>query len=271
MPKTFKNELTKNKNQGVKTLVSTPIALGFYCVASHFIRVAGLLRSVNKIIMCLILFLFSLSFNALAVDVIDLATRSVVKVQEDTVKATGFLIKAPNGKSYVITNNHVCYVSRKNTVERYGEFTEVPVTIVAQSVRYDLCALTPVPGLPLKLAKSPRAGTLIVAGHPKGQRLKITAGVRKGNAVDQEDYMQPSMSDCPEYSNKEYVFGVSRCIVYLEVEVITAEAALGSSGSPVLNDNGEVVGVVATASYNTSEGTGMIPWGHIKEFLETLK
>lgn len=109
--------------------------------------------------------------------------------------------------------------------------------ILAVSMDYDL-AILQVEGqgfTPLPVAPGTRAGAPVwVLGHPFPWYYMLTAGIASGY----------------------YVLNERRDLTML---VITAEFANGSSGAPVLNEHGAVVGVAAMRQIIGIPGTPQMP------------
>jgi serine protease Do len=138
-------------------------------------------------------------------------------------QASGFVITADG---LAVTNHHVVDRSDSSTLIAMNSDGQVyPVKeVVAASEADDLAILQlDATGLvPLPVAKSAAPGDAVrVVSHPDGFHYTLTAGI-----VARTFYGQRAGEKVP-------------------VLQITADFAKGSSGAPVLNDRGDVVGVVS--------------------------
>lgn len=155
---------------------------------------------------------------------------------------TGFVVEAPSGNYYTLTNQHVCAPSWDGTLIAESEFQQrsfVGVPIIKVGTNVDLCVLAPVPFVPpTPLGVDPKAGQIVfLIGHPNGGPVSI----RKGTVL-------------------ETAFGVIES---------SAKAFPGNSGSPLLSLDMGVVGVVSATHPGTFSSVS-IPVHVIKEFLKGL-
>lgn len=150
--------------------------------------------------------------------------------------ATGFVISASGA---IVTNYHVADVADKKTIVVMTADGEVlPVKKILAASRVDDLAILQVEAenlspLPIALEAEPVGGKVSVISHPVQQYYCYTNGVvsrykkvKMGNRV-------------------------------VDAMTITADYARGSSGAPVLNDRGEVVGIVMSTEsvyYTVEDG-----------------
>ncbi len=160
---------------------------------------------------------------------------------------TGFAMQAPSGKVFIVTNAHVCNIPGNQLFANLASGTRIAFKIVKKSKTTDLCALTAVDGLSgLKLASGVDIGeTVGVVGHPKLQPLTATLGELVGY---QDAMVLVGMGPCDKdggmYSTVPTLFG-SICIETVkQAGMTTLPVRGGSSGSPVVNFFGNVVGVL---------------------------
>ena len=155
--------------------------------------------------------------------------------------ATGFVISSTGA---VLTNHHVVNSKNKNTLVAMTASGEVlPITkVLAANEDVDL-AILQVEGKvppPLPMALSPEAAPIgsriSVISHPAGQYYTYTGGMVS-----------------------RYVKSRTKTGAMVDYVSITADYARGSSGGPVLNDRGEVIGIVKSTQpifYRMVEGKG---------------
>jgi S1-C subfamily serine protease len=155
--------------------------------------------------------------------------------------ATGFVIASTG---VVLTNHHVVNNKNKKTLVAMTASGDVlPVTkVLAANEDVDL-AILQVEGKvppPLPMALSPEAAPIgsriSVISHPAGQYYTYTGGMVS-----------------------RYVKSRSKTGAMVDHVSITADYARGSSGGPVLNDRGEVIGIVKSTQpifYRMTNGKG---------------
>lgn len=160
---------------------------------------------------------------------------------------TGFVMKAPNGKYYTITNAHVCNIPGNVLYTVLPSGKKVQFKIIKKSRLTDLCALTPVDGYSgLSLSNNVYIGeTIGVVGHPKLMPLAVTLGELLGYA---DTAVLVSTSQCPKdggmYSTVLTPFGYICIETVKKAGLTTLTVRGGSSGSPVVDFFGNVVGVL---------------------------
>jgi hypothetical protein len=190
---------------------------------------------------------------------------------------TGFAIKAPSGITYILTNDHVCSVSSdKQTVLVENEAgLSMRRRILIKSDFTDLCLIEGIPGVEgLTVGPEPMIGQIVAAiGHPSLMPITLS----RGEIITKEDVMvlagpisatwpdgrvqlaPPEVGgilekDCQQKKNRQideevdlgfFVLKVKYCINVTEDAYRTNMLIQpGSSGSPIVNFWGNVVGVV---------------------------
>lgn len=191
------------------------------------IMLALFTRAMQRIISLLIVLLAQLSLAATPAEVAKLAFPSTVLIVIEDAQGqplslgSGFILKT----GVVVTNVHVIEGGARGYVKQTDSKTKHDIIgILRADSRHDLAVLS-VPSLsapPLKLAASgPLAvgDTVFAVGNPQGLEGTFSQGIVSSlRQIGSENILQ-----------------------------ITAPISPGSSGGPVLNDRGEVVGVaVAT-------------------------
>ena len=164
------------------------------------------------------------------------AQRMTVRVRnvgcEEILTGTGFAVDSHT----LITNRHVVEDTKKLQVTTYNGGT-IDVTAASVTAVADLAIVTTeqsIGAFSTLAQEDPLEGDAItVIGYPGGGLLTTTTGVVLGTAPDP----------------LEAALGT--------VMVTTAPVEPGSSGSPVLNEDGEVVGVIYAK--NDTEQSFMVP------------
>lgn len=197
--------------------------------------------------------------------------------------ATGFIVQGKSGKTYVMTNNHVCGLEEQGTILGTYQGYEYPLQVLKRYEMNDLCVMSaPSPAKKgFKIAKSYELGeTAYAIGHPQLEPLSISVGelsdtilvkiVMKVNA-DKKDCTGPTY----EY-NTEDIPSVARfmgveslCIRKLIANTSSIVIEPGNSGSPIINIWGSVIGVVFAANDHGTRSY-VVPLTDLKSFLESL-
>ncbi len=166
---------------------------------------------------------------------------------------TGFNLEY-RGKFYVITNMHVCEVSKQLGHAREAVVNGEVLRIIKISDKHDLCALESNTKSGFKLAKESARplDDIILMGHPRGLDLII----RRGQVVT-EDF-----TICVDYGYQGVLCRPS--------DRISALAYGGNSGSPILNTKGNVVGVLYAGANAYPHEPFIVPFEYLKEFLIEL-
>jgi len=155
---------------------------------------------------------------------------------------TGFEVIAPSGKIYTLTNRHVCEALANNAVV---DHRLVPLRIIDISNKTDLCLLEPLTGREaLTVSQTPIMPheDIFVWGYGHLQPLTRSLG--------------------------EYVGPYSDTVLYVEhPDYCTAHILPGNSGSPVLNSEGDVIGVVFASGAIIDNRALCVPLKDIQEFL----
>lgn len=184
---------------------------------------------------------------------------------------SGAAIRTPSGKSRVITNFHVCIPSM---VERQVRATDIDGNagngkVYKMSPEKDLCLIdSPASLTPLNVAKS--TDYLLTEVYTRGYPLGVLTN-SKGIVLKDETFefisVLPSDMKCTGKEMHDLHTGILLgCMLPHYNKVSNMYAQPGSSGSPVVNAQGELVGVMET--YVGEYGGGFIPLKDVKEFLK---
>jgi serine protease Do len=169
---------------------------------------------------------------------------AVIQIATKTGTGTGFYLTAYD---LIVTNNHVIKDSKHATIEGRVFRKQLSKVLFADE-KYDLAFLTPptggtsFPDLKLGVYEDMKDGdTVIAIGHPYGLNYTATQGV-----ISRVDRVQQGLK-------------------YIQID---AAINPGNSGGPLVNVNGEVVGV-NTFIIKGGDNLGFaLPVSYLKEALE---
>jgi S1-C subfamily serine protease len=164
-------------------------------------------------------------------DYAKVSAKHIVQIHTMTGMGTGFYIRY-KAKTYLVTNAHVC--GHSNVIKTVDGMHKV----LKLSDKVDLCLIenTREHGLPLAYTALQSLDKVIVTGYPLGQ--PITS--RIGRAVG----------------------------MYQGYYLISVAIFGGNSGSPVLNEDGRVTGVISVGNVETNEDAGIVTREQLIVFLE---
>jgi S1-C subfamily serine protease len=195
---------------------------------------------------------------------------AVVRVEN----GTGFIAKGKSGKTYLVTNWHVAQSSRHRgmlyATRESGELISGRVAKM-DAVR-DLAAAEVNQPNPLVLAPERVRGEVVYTrGYPYGI-LTDSAGKIGQDITFPYAYPIAEVGRCPAGS-KEIEDTTGRlvaCGITWANTLSTVYARPGSSGSPVVNGKGELVGVVESWTPNGTMEAGLVRYEDLKAFLGAL-
>lgn len=102
----------------------------------------------------------------------------VVKLLGGRGMGTGFHVQAPSGKTYIVSNHHVCRLAQNDYMSAVSQDVVTPVKVLERSKKTDLCILEPsklIKGL--SLASNYYSNQEVAAiGHPSNMQLTFTRG-----------------------------------------------------------------------------------------------
>lgn len=181
---------------------------------------------------------------------------SVVKLDSKVGSCSGEQIETPSGKKYILTADHCAPIAVDGRIRVTTEDAGVYYSkIVLEDETSDLMLIEAAPGIPaVKIAGDMhRHEHLTSYTHGHGYPTYSTEGIYIGEDIIQ--FLDEVGTDNPDLCNKPKnkkaevdFFGIhaTLCAVEIVESVTTVPAVPGSSGGMVVNDNGELVGIVST-------------------------
>lgn len=187
---------------------------------------------------------------------------------------TGFLVKAKSGRTYMLTNWHVCISSaRHNQIKGslpYG--TSFIGDILESDPLVDLCIIkidSDRDGLDIAPMFDSK-GALYSRGYPSHILSETTGVFSHEESISFPFELEMVGETCPK-PWKTLFMGPTAvgCMAEYTNYVTSLFAMPGASGSPVVNGRGELVGVVQTTDMSNPKGNaGLVPYPKVKKFLE---
>lgn len=173
-------------------------------------------------------------------EIYERAVPAIFMVITDRGQGSGFLLESDR---VIVTNAHVVKNTKRVRVLDHGDL-ESPVTVLVIDEKRDL-ALLSVPkgfrnrkGLQVAVSMPKPGEPLIAIGTPRGQKFTITSGVAS------------QVRTGVQIAGKVLLPGVK--LIQTDVSV-----SPGSSGGPLLNDRGDVVGVTTLASKAAAQANNL--------------
>lgn len=200
-----------------------------------------------------------------------------VMIKKGQSGGSGFFVKAPSGKTYILTNRHVCDLSKDGTLEVVlpNNNRQVTKNIIEVYADHDLCLVESEGSYRgLDLASYLFTGqTIAIMGHPKLHPLTLSKGEYIGDKVIQVllGYNIPP-EECQGTVRQagfiKQLFGnFTMCIGEFYAGQITAYSRGGSSGSPIINFFGNVVGVLFAGNGQDQFESYIVLLDDVKNFL----
>lgn len=188
---------------------------------------------------------------------------------------SGAIVEARSGGHYLLTNSHVClcanHLGYVNATFDSGEL--VHAKIVKQDWSSDLCAARVEktrPALKLGSQLLPMM-EVYTRGYPGG-RLTESHGAVKGDVLWDWDVEIETIGSCPVGSRVIRGFnGTLRgCSMTFTSTISSLYSRPGASGSAVVNDDGQLVGVLSSWHPGDDYDAGQVPFSQLRKFLEAL-
>ncbi len=221
---------------------------------------------------CLVFSVFILVLTAVKIrikkDSLEEAYKSVYRVTnaEGTSGGTGFRVAS----GALITNEHVCAISKDGKMFT-KDFEGRPgiSDIIEMDKNHDLCLLSAQFNENfLRVAKTAaqRFQTITSVGHPLLEDVRPEKGVYIADVLG--TIGKPTNKDgaCEDKSEVVNTFFGVYCLKHMILSETNIRTFPGNSGSPVLNEQGEVVGVINSGNSDTNNGA-YIPYADLRRFL----
>lgn len=171
---------------------------------------------------------------------------------EETGGGTGVHVRAPSGKTYILTNDHVCAVAKDGEVlvSRFEEPAMIR-KVIERSGYTDLCLIEGIPGVSgLTIGSETEIGRIVaVIGHPLLMPTTVSRGEIIGTRTMQViiGLLEDSLPcDQPKNSIVEvdlFFFKAQACIITVKANVSNIVILPGNSGSPLVDFYGRVIGL----------------------------
>lgn len=198
---------------------------------------------------------------------------ATVQVEGLNCSGSGSIVKSKSNKKYILTNNHVCNcVKFKGNVNAfYDDGLMITGKVFKESWASDLCASLIKEDRPaLELAPGP-SSELRTRGYP--QRHVADSVGHTTKLINWSTLFEiGEIGECPEGSKtlRGDNGNIEECELSFVSMGTTLYARPGSSGSPVVNSKGELVGVMSSWDHKDNYSGAMVPYNQLKKFLETL-
>jgi S1-C subfamily serine protease len=194
---------------------------------------------------------------------------------------SGVHVQAESGKTYILTNKHVCGLAVNGRINVRSNVTGVAISrkVVSVSREHDLCLVQPLQGVDgLSLGGGLEKGdTLHVIGNPRLDPLSVATGemidrtqieIVTGINVDRSSCDGSLMEINDPMLN---MFGIfSACITKYDAIQANVIAYPGNSGSAVVDSFGNVEAILFAGSRDAVTNQFLVPLDFIKDFLSNF-
>jgi S1-C subfamily serine protease len=206
---------------------------------------------------------------------ISVLRQTAVRIDGNGCMGSGSVVQARSGRPLILTNNHVC-----NCANQFGQIYAtmeggelIKGTVVRRDWGKDLCAATFEGNRPaLKLGDRPAPRSEIqTRGYPDG-RLAESHGQVGPNVDWDYEFAISELGACPAASRPIYGMNgnLAGCRLHFRSTGTSLFGRPGSSGSAVVNDAGELVGVISSWLPGSQYDAGMVSYDDVKKFLGGL-
>ncbi len=189
---------------------------------------------------------------------------SVLKITKSGYfTGTGVIVAGKSKKRYVLTNNHICFGPLPLGIDILN--INIPTKVVYMDRFFDLCLLEvpqsiSSPDIKLSSKEAIMNEIIYIVGYPDNLPL----GVYVGSVLDvNRSFVWTDLKPDSQCYELKQIKDTVRCLVLAENVATNITYFPGGSGSPALNVNGEIVGLVSTIG-------GVNRFAHF-EFLSEIK
>jgi len=186
---------------------------------------------------------------------------------------TGFVVRASSGKTYILTNKHICKLqdtSQRLIVEFPGLKRKYKKRVIEISEEHDLCLVENNLGFKKALIIADKVSTgelSYVVGHPKLYALTVAEGeyIETANisVITSKKDGKPVRIFRKENSSMSIAGVVEHSAFRFSVY-----SRGGNSGSPIVNNLGQVISVLFAGNRNDVMETYGVPLKNVKRFIE---
>lgn len=201
-------------------------------------------------------------------------TTAMITNLEGNSGGSGVVLESNADESLVLTNSHVCEVTRNGGIVRTDTKSAIVVSF-QQSEIHDLCLIKVKADLGINTKIADNAPQLFskasIAGHPQLLPTIVTEGhfshkviipvLFKIKKCEDKDY------DNPDLGMFCLFFGGIPIIRIFEAQPVSATIQPGSSGSAVFNSEGNISGLVFAGSGQLAYAY-IVPLEYVKFFVE---
>lgn len=171
--------------------------------------------------------------------------------------ATGFSILATDVVSFILTNQHVCDMRQEaNYILTTQSGLKMRAIFIRSDPFADICLLKVygvIPALKLSKQNASQGDRIVTIGNPDGVFPVMVDGIISG-------YHNTHMKHGPDEDGDFEV--------HFRAQVMSAPIYPGSSGSPVMSMNNEVVGIVFAVRADKEHISFIVPINEVWRFLD---
>lgn len=194
----------------------------------------------------------------------------------ETSGGSGSVIKTAKDHSYILTNSHICNVIKGGGIVKKEDGSKFMATSFIASGLHDLCIIEVAAdlGQSVKIADvAPKLySQATITGHPSLLPAIISGGKFGDRKIIE---VMTELKPCTEKDIRKSPENALICIFIGGIPVIKSYESIvvsamimgGSSGSAVLNDKGELAGVVFAGQGKGLSYAFIVPWEYVSLFV----